>query len=222
MSFRDPWDPEPKAVTKALAPHRRGRAGELRETVRRMLLRLMGFAPDDLIDGRYTLSTHPPGKWPSHFGRNPLPTPEAKQVADVAHDVLRELGYDAAASIISETRYDESGNIDTHARDALKILEAGPPSIYLGGYLVYKQPVYRLGTGYLIARGVNEHARPWYRFAIGSSVYDKAGRERIGWDPEAGHTFQWRSKTLDEARAESYFNQGPSGKLLPMTKGRFS
>ena len=40
---------EAKALTKALAPYRSGRQGELRAQVRCMLVRLMGFANCDDI-----------------------------------------------------------------------------------------------------------------------------------------------------------------------------
>lgn len=189
MARRRPWDPEPRYVTRALTERRRGSAGELRETVRCMLITLMGHDC-----GRY-----PPGKIPGHWGSR---HPDERQIAIVAEDGLRELGYDAAADNL--LRY-EGRDPHTTAKAALEIFEAGAPSIYLDHYVVFRKPLYRernsRGTEVVIAKAVGDHTRPWYRFLVGKPAHDRAGRW-IGWDDSAGHTFQFRSKTLAAARQE--------------------
>lgn len=205
-SSRATWSVEPKHVTRALAPLRRGRAGEQREAVRRMLLRLMGFDAYDMEHGL------PRDRKVLHFGQHDLAPDDRRELAIVAHDALRELGYDGAADelagrgLLSYTK-----NIPVLARRALEILEAGPPSMYLGDgrilYLVFKRPLYRMPSGpresdpeILIARSAEDPTRPWRRFVVGVRVFDDRGR-LVGWDPEGGHTWQTRHRTLAEAKA---------------------
>ena len=201
MARRRPWDPEPKRVTRTLASARRGSAGQRREVARRLLLRLMGFASPRF----------PPGQIPSHRGPNELAPGEAMEIAIVAADALRELGYEAAAVILS--------NIDRFGpyvagRDALENLEAGGPSVWLknartpwSGWAVFAASIrrYRRKDGdaeYVIARTVDDPAR-WWRFLVGGYVYDRTGRI-AGWDHGAGYTFQWRGRTLDDVLNATY------------------
>ena len=192
---RSPWDPEPRYVTRALAALRRGTVGEQREVARRVLLRLMGHDP----------RAYPSGQRPSHFGPTRLPPGEEADAAVVAYDLLLELGYDAAADLLGAGHYrggpifPRDSDYYGRARDALGNLESGPPSMYLDGWLVFKRPIYKVGDDELIAKSVSDHSYPWYRFSIGKPVYSSRG-DRIGWDPDAGHTFRRRAKTLKEAR----------------------
>ena len=195
MARRRSWDPEPKYITRALAPLRRGRAGERRELARRMLLRLMGFSEREM-------EKFGPGQRPSHYGQNPLTPHAVLELRLVAEDLLRELGYDAAADDL--VRW-PSGSFDGGARDALEILEAGPPSVYLGDRVVFKKPMHFVRLydfEFVVARLVGESVRPWYRFAVGKAVHDRGGNW-VGWDREAGHTFDGAYKTLAEAKKGS-------------------
>ena len=190
------WGEEPKYRTRALAPLRLGSAGQRRDAARRMLLRLMGFLPEQMAE-------FPAPRVPSHFGRNRLSRSEAVESAIVAQDHLRELGYDAAADALRPASPDY---LDGDAREALATLEAGPPSIWLDRYLVYKKPMYKFDVGgrrYIIARAVRESSLPWYRFRVGRAVHSQRG-DWIGWDGDAGHTFQRRARSLKEARAALY------------------
>ena len=168
-----------------------------------MLLRLMGFSEREM-------EKFGPGQRPSHFGRDHLDKCAADELRLVAEDLLRELGYDAAADELVRWSGVTAVAIDAGARDALEILEAGPPSMYLGGhYLVFKKPMYLVrGSRYspdaefVVARLVGESVRPWYRFAVGKAVHDRGGNW-VGWDREAGHTFDGAYKTLAEAKKGS-------------------
>lgn len=193
---RRPWDPEPKYVTSALAPYRSGAVGERREVVRRMLLRLQRFNPDE--------AGFPPGNVPSHRGSFRMSPDDEVELAVVAQDLLRELGYDAAADQLARwPRHGEYGW--THARDSLDILEAGPPSMYLDRDLVFKRPLYVINDGRnVIARSVTNSSRPWYRFSVGRPIHGSSGQFQ-GWDPDAGYTFQRCAKTLKEAREPHHY-----------------
>ena len=193
MARRRPWGPEPKHVRHALAGLRAGTAGEKREVAQRMLVRLQGFDPAD----------YPPGRRPSHHGSLRLSPHEEAELSLVAHDVLLELGYDAAAEVLSgrdrgRTGYDPEYNW-IWARDALEILEAGPPSMYIERRLVFKRPICKVGDDYIIVKSVTHGTRPWFLFAVGKSAHNQRG-DWIGWDREAGHTFHSCAKTLKEAR----------------------
>lgn len=203
---RRPWDPEPKYVTRSLTPLRRGSAGSRREAVRQMLIRLMGFNADDLAQNPQWFRT---GVTPSHFGRDRLSPQDASELARIAQDALYEMAYDAAAE---ELRSHVPDYLHTDAREALAILEAGPPSIKLDRHIVFRRPLYKFQTPdsdrnfarkFIIAKSINDHARPWYRFLVGRAVHDQRGTW-MGWDEDAGHTFQRRARTLKEAREGSY------------------
>ena len=196
------FDREPKTVTKALAALRRGLAGERREAIRCILVELMGHDDCEAI---------PRGtKIPHWFPKSRRTDAERRELAVVAYDGLLELGYDAAAEELAERGRDldfESKYLPFHAKKALEILEAGPPSIFIGDYLVFKRPMHRVrGSRYnpeaefLIARAVGDSVMPWYRFAVGKAVHDRSGRW-VGWEREAGYTFQRRAKTLAEAKS---------------------
>lgn len=215
-----------QAVTRALAPLRRGRAGELREIVRLMLLRLMEFGPDDFAQ-------FPPGRVPSYFGRRPLldddgeaSSDEAEALTLVAQDGLLELGYEAAAVILGNRKLDH----EFAAREALKNLEAGPPSVWLvsarspwSGDAVFSDTVRLFRSAesameYLVARKVSD-PRWWSRYMVGGAVYDKSG-QISDWDPSAGYTFQRRGPTLEDVLSAQYGGAALTEEITPRRRGR--
>ena len=194
---------ESATVARQLAPLRRGSRGALREATRQMLLQLIGIPRNEWP---------PPGRKPGRPLGPDLPRAEdAHDLALVAHDALRELGYDAAADELGDVVRD--GHVERlprKARAAYDLLEAGPPSMRLPGpseaYVVFKEPMYRVrhplyGGGtreYLVARSVHDTVQPWYRFAVGVPVHDRDGS--IGWDHDGGFTFSSAFRTLKQAR----------------------
>ena len=201
------------ADERALRQLRRGPTGQLRETVRQMLLRLIGYGYDEL-------SKFPPGHIPSHEAYKVvdyLPLDEAIDLATVAHDALVELGYDAAAdyvrkSLASARRGWGHLAMNRGAVDALINLESGPPSMLLGSRLVLKQPIHHVHRenrssrqdqvrDFIIARSVfRTSTTPWFVFAVGVPIRDVNGNQ-IAWDPDGGFTFRGEYRTLTEARA---------------------
>ena len=156
----------------------------------------MGFSAEEMTSFQQ-------GRTPSRFGRDRLSNHDAAELAIIAQDALHEMGYEAAAAALRPASPDY---LDGDAREALAILEAGPPSILLDRHIVYRRPLHRFTTpqqSYVIAKSINDHARPWYRFMVGRSVHNQRG-ECVGWDHEKGHTFQGRFKTLKEARKGSW------------------
>ena len=152
----------------------------------------MGFSSEEMTSFQQ-------GRTPSRFGRDRLSNHDAAELAIIAQDALHEMGYEAAAAALRPASPDY---LDGDAREAMAILEAGPPSILLDRHIVYRRPLHKFTTdrhSYIIARSINDHALPWYRFLVGRSVHNNRG-DWVGWDPDAGHTFQFRSKTLKEAR----------------------
>ena len=205
------------ADERALRQLRRGPTAKLRETVRQMLLRLIGYGYDEL-------SKFPPGHIPSqeaHYKAiDYLPLDEAIDLATVAHDALVELEYDAAADYVRESLADARRGwahlaMSHGALDALTNLESGPPSMRLGNRLVLKQPMHHVHRenrrgrpsrqgrveDYIIARSVfKTSATPWFVFAVGVPIRDVNGNQ-IAWDPDGGFTFRGEYRTLTEARA---------------------
>lgn len=165
---------------RALAPYRRGRVGELREVVRCMLIRLMGH--EDCGPNGPVRMGRPIPHW---FPAPGMPLAERTGVATVAEDILRELGYDAAASTLRE--WAPRGlpfsieQLPFNAKRALEILEIGPPSIFLDSFLVLRQPMYRLrGTRWdpdqevIVAKLAEPNTAPWVRYHVGrSGRYDR-------------------------------------------------
>ena len=182
---------ESKALTRALAPYRSGWQGELRAHVRCMLVRLMGFASCDDI---------PVGirKIPHWFpGRSGLEPEEMRDMMLVAQDGLLELGYEAAAHLLTyylKGARDDTTNIEMGAKSALVNLEGGPPSVMIGGlYPIiaksirrYKVPNY---GEYLVGRNVSD-PRSWYRFVRSKSVHN--------------YTFQRSGNSLEDVLAAKY------------------
>ena len=175
--MRTRYGAEPKARTRALASLRRGSHGDLRAHVRCMLLDVMGFESCEQI---------PFGYVPGHFPRaGAAITRRIRDVAHVAYDGLLDLGYDAAANALRDRGRDlrfESGYLPVHARDALQIFEAGPPSIELDTMIVFRSPMYRFrgtkwnpNTEVLIAKQIDRPSRPWVRFLVGiEGRYDRS------------------------------------------------
>lgn len=168
---------EPKSVTRSLRAARGGSQRELREGVRCMLIRLMGFADCSEVRRGEKI----PHRFP---GKSGLTYSELRELAFVAHDGLLELGYDAAAESLAVSWSDRESLfkvMDVHAKQALEILEAGPPSVRLDTIVVFKSPMYRLqGTRWnpdqevLIAKRVDRPSRPWVRFLVGrEGRYDR-------------------------------------------------
>lgn len=191
---------EAKALTKALAPYRSGRQGELRARVRCMLVRIMGFSHcDDIPVGVREI----PHRFPRRSG---LELHELYELGVVAEDALRELDYQAAADILNNWR-ERHGmiNLEVGAKEALENLESGPPSVNFDRYPVLTRSVRKYaspeGGQYIIGRHV--HDGWWYRFAVGKSVHDRRG-QWVGWDKDAGYTFQRRGRTLKDALAGLY------------------
>lgn len=206
------FERESKARTKALAPYRSGAQGELRAQVRCMLVRLMGFAHCDDI---------PVGirKIPHWFpGRSGLEAEEMLDLAAVAGDGLHELGYEAAAELLM--RYVRRGggsppymaqrirqNVEVGARSALENLESGPPSVMIDIDPIITKSIrhYKPSGGqageYLVGKHVEN--RRWYRFRRGKPVHNRRG-EWVGWDLEAGYTFERRGDSLADVLAGKY------------------
>ena len=195
---------EAKALTRALAPYRSGWQGKLRAEVRCMLVRLMGFANCDDI---------PVGirKIPHWFpGRSGLEPDEMRDMMLVAEDGLRELGYEAAADELTG----RFGSLYVRAKEALENLESGPPSV-----MIEREPIItksirlydnrprvwtferKPNAEYLVGRSVSDGW--WHRFARGKAVHNQRG-EWVGWDDEAGYTFQRRGRTLEDVLAAKY------------------
>ena len=169
---------EPKYVTRSLRAARGGSQRELREEVRCMLIRLMGHADcSDVRRGE---------KIPHWFPRRSgLSWEEQLGLALVAQDGLLELGYSAAAESLGKSflaRESVFKVMDVHAKKALEILEAGPPSVILDTMIVFKHPMYRVqGTRWnpnqevLIAKRIDRPSRPWVRFLVGrEGRYDRS------------------------------------------------
>ena len=199
---------EAKTLTKALAPYRSGRQGELRARVRCMLVRLMGFANCNDI---------PVGirKIPHHFPRRSgLEPEEMADLAIVAEDTLRELNYEAAADILNNWRARHGMiHLEVGAKEALENLESGPPSVMIDFRPIITKSIRRFrvsegrhavpnDTEYLVGRNVYD-PRWWYRFIRGKAVHNQRG-EWIGWDHEAGYTFQYRGDSLEDVLSAKY------------------
>ena len=200
---------EAKALTKALAPYRTGLQGQLRAQVRCMLVRLMGFEQcDDIPVGV--------GKIPHWFPRRSgLEPDEMQDMVPVVHDGLLELGYEAAADLLMYFAGGGRMTIEIGAKQALENLESGPPSVMIDRDPIitktirrYKVPgwtgisVEQPDREYLVGRNVND-PRWWYRFARGKAVHNQRG-EWVGWDDEAGYTFQRRGRSLEDVLAAKY------------------
>ncbi len=192
---------EAKALTRALVPYRSGRQGELRAQVRCMLVRLMGFEQcDDIPVGVGEI----PHRFPRRSG---LELNEMRDMMMVAHDGLLELGYEAAAEKLTDWTRGSSGggtlHIEIGAKEALENLESGPPSVSIDRYPIITKTIRRYKVrDYLVGRNVND-PRWWYRFARGKPVHNQRG-EYVGWDDEAGYTFQWRGSSLEDVLAAKY------------------
>lgn len=203
---RLPWGQEPKTRSRQLAPHRSGTAGALRQTVREMLLRLLGFREEEwerFAEGKYQ-------RHHLYHGQHPLPAEEALQLAAVAHDALLELGYEAPAELLREM--DARRRIQSAAADALLVLDAGPPSIYMGEWgrwaAIDKRSLqilevpsrYQPGVlvTYAIGREVGEPTRPWRLFHKGQAVHNARGQWE-GVDREKGWTLLTYHKTKKDA-----------------------
>ena len=179
---------EAKALTKALAPYRSGLQGALRAQVRCMLVRLMGFANCDDIPVGIRKIPH----WFPH--RSGLSEEELQDLQVVAYDALLELGYEAAAALL--TRFDrDMSMLPVSAKDALANLEGGPPSVIIDHWPIITKTIrrYRVpdGSEYLVGRNVND-PRWWYRFVRGKAVHNQRGQR------EAGYTFQRRGDSLED------------------------
>lgn len=195
---------EAKALTRALAPYRTGRQGELRARVRCMLVRLMGYANcDDIPVGIREI----PHWFPRRSG---LSAEEMFDMMTVAHDALLELGYDAAAdSLMHFARADggrgvTKGDIEIGAKRALENLESGPPSVMIDRYPILTKSIRRYTTNgdeYVVGRRVDDGW--WYRFLRGKAVHNKRG-EFVGWDRNRDYTFQRRGRTLADVLAALY------------------
>ena len=191
---------EAKALTKALAPYRSGRQGELCVRVRCMLVRLMGFANcDDIPVGVREI----PHWFPRRSGLEP---DEMIDFAAVAHDALRELGYDAAADLLTRWGTRNGDVLPVSAREALVNLESGPPSVMIDQRPIVTKTIRRYkipsGTEYLVGRNVSD-PRWWYRFTRGRAVHNGRG-DYVGWDSEAGYTFTRRGRSLEDVLAAKY------------------
>lgn len=116
----------------------------------------------------------------------------------VAVDGLLELGYEAAADLLTDRDPDftEDKWWWARAKDALENFEAGAPSIHLDTFAVYRRPMHSIPAtetrrAIVIAKAVGQSARPWYRFVVGvPGRYDRT--QEIA--------FQSRHKTLREAK----------------------
>lgn len=136
-----------------------------------MLIRIMGH--DD--PSRFRRGEPIPHWFPRESG---LSDAELVDLARVAHDGLCELGYEAAAAALRRWSVGP-GQLDprileVNAKEALTILEVGPPSIVLDSFVVLREPMYRsTGTRWdpnqevLIAKLAEPSRRPWYRFLVG-------------------------------------------------------
>ena len=194
---------EAKSLTRALAPYRSGRQGELRAQVRCMLVRLMGFANcDDIPVGVREI----PHWFPKRSGLEP---DEMYDLSMVAHDALLELGYEAAADMLTRYLQGPRGgtmNIEIGAKGALENLEGGPPSVMIDRNPIITKTIRRYkvpnGYEYLVGRNVSD-PRWWYRFTRGKAVHDQRG-QWVGWDEEAGYTFTRRGRTLEDVLAAKY------------------
>ena len=192
-------DREAKALTRALAPYRSGRQGELRAHVRCMLVQLMGFARcEDIPTGIRKI----PHWFPKRSG---LESDEMYDMMTVAHDGLLELGYEAAAGALTRFLQGPKGgtwNIEVGAKEALENLESGPPSVMIASYPIITKSIRRYTNGkYLVGRNVNDGR--WYRFARGKAIHNQRG-VWVGWDDDAGYTFQRCGSTLEDIRAALY------------------
>ena len=202
--------PEPQTVSRMLARHRGGAVGLRRRLARALLLRLLGF-DDAAID------TIPEGRLESHQrhggGPHELPRGEAIHLAAVAHDALLEIGYEAAAEDLAEA---ERRGPRGAAADALGLLEAGPPSVYMGEWsrraAVDKRSIEVISRPsrydpedtitYAIGREVGERTRPWRLFARGQVVHDPRTGRNLGWDEDRGWTLLTYHRTRKDALAE--------------------
>ena len=213
MAMRaDRGEREAKALTKALAPYRSGQQGKLRAYVRCMLVQLMGFAEcEDIPTGIRKI----PHWFPRQSGLEP---DEMRDMMMVAHDGLLELGYEAAAQELTYwTRGAARGeggmlHIEIGAKNALENLESGPPSVMIDLYPIITKTIcryrkapnlpHRPDREYLVGRNVKD-PRWWYRFVRGRSVRNQRG-ELVGWDDEAGYTFQRRGRSIEDVLAAKY------------------
>ena len=200
---------EAKVLTRALAPYRSGRQGELRAHVRCMLVQLMGFAQcEDIPTGIRKI----PHWFPNRSGLDP---DEMHDMSMVVRDGLLELGYEAAADKLTYfLRGDRGGTkmIEIGAKEALENLESGPPSVMIGEGMgccpIITKSIRRYSEvpgscfGYLVGRNVDD-PRWWYRFTRGKAVHNQRG-EWVGWDHENGYTFQRRGKSLEDVLAAKY------------------
>ena len=192
---------EAKALTKALAPYRSGQQGKLRAYVRCMLVQLMGFAEcEDIPTGIRKI----PHWFPKRSGLDP---DEMYDMSMVVRDGLLELGYEAAADELTRFLQGPKGGtsyIEVGAKQALVILESGPPSVRLDHEPIIKKSIRRYdveGREYVIGKHV--HDGWWYRFIRGRAVHNPRG-QWVGWDDEAGYTFQRRGRTLEDVLAAQY------------------
>ena len=199
----DRGEREAKALTKALAPYRAGRQGQLRAHVRCMLVQLMGFAQcEDIPTGIRKI----PHWFPKRSGLEP---DEMHDMMTVAHDGLLELGYEAAADKLMHFLQGTRGgvwNIELGAKEALENLEAGPPSVMIDRRPIITKTIRRYkhsnGFEYLVGRNA-EDPRWWWRFTRGKMVHNQRG-DYVGWDHDAGYTFQRRGRSLKDVLASLY------------------
>lgn len=191
------WDMQPLAVVRAVAPLRHGPRGALRHHVRCLLLHVMGIEDCDEVP----LDAQIPHQFPqSRFAEE-----EKYRMGMEARDGLRELGYDASADVLERAPF----GYNIRAKDALVLLEAGPPSVMLGHEPIFTHTIGRFRSSeagrsgeYLVGRSVGD-PRWWYRFSVGVPVHDQRG-QWVGWNPEGGYTFQRRGRTLEDVAAGLY------------------
>lgn len=163
--MRTRYGRNPKTLEAKLAPLRRGRAGQVRSATREALIHAMGFANARDVPEGYAI--------PHRFPRQNPPA-ERREWALVALDGLLELGYEASVSRLTASGDDPhltSDYLPLHAKEALELLEAGPPSILIDSYPVFmgsirRCQIMRYGTPLdcVVGKLVGEGTRPWYLF----------------------------------------------------------
>lgn len=152
-------------AARLLAAHREGPMAAQREAVRRLLLQTMGFHPERV----------PIGVVPKSGGKAPK---DGDDGCLVAHDGLLEIGYPAAADVLLPNE-ERPTSARRRARDALSLLEAGPPSVRLAGYAVYEGSIWRTRIErwsqpeVAIARLALTKEYPWIRFHLRSGPWKK-------------------------------------------------